>query len=379
MSKRYRSSDKNEMDSQRELLDSLMGINRNNDREEEQVTDFRDDRCCKFYITGLCPNDVFVNTKMDTGPCSKVHSDELKAQYEKSSADQYRYDSTLEREFLHRINEAEKIIRRARQRVEDDKIDENLDPDVNPDIIRINQEMSSLLAAAQTAGDEGDIEKVYDLVLNKVDALQKERAYHMRKIEEMKRQAQYRDKQDQSKKLRVCDVCGSFLSIFDSDQRLSDHFMGKQHTGFQYMRDAVEAIRARREARGGGAAAPSYSSYNGSSSSGNGGGRERSRDRDHYGGGGSYRSGLGYNADNTDSRRDNDNRYGRGRDRSRDRGNRDRDSRDNYRERDRERDRGYSGNTGGGRNDRNSRDRNRDSRNGGDREGGFRGDRGSHR
>jgi hypothetical protein len=35
------------------------------------------------------------------------------------------------------------------------------------------------------------------------------------------------------KKLRVCDVCGSFLSLFDSDKRLTDHFMGKQHVGFQ--------------------------------------------------------------------------------------------------------------------------------------------------
>lgn len=27
--------------------------------------DFRDERVCKFFITGMCPNDIFVNTKMD--------------------------------------------------------------------------------------------------------------------------------------------------------------------------------------------------------------------------------------------------------------------------------------------------------------------------
>ena len=36
-----------------------------------------------------------------------------------------------------------------------------------------------------------------------------------------------------NKKLRVCDVCGSFLSILDSDKRLADHFLGKQHLGYQ--------------------------------------------------------------------------------------------------------------------------------------------------
>jgi hypothetical protein len=33
-------------------------------------------------------------------------------------------------------------------------------------------------------------------------------------------------------------------------RRLQDHFLGKQHIGYQYMRDTVEAIRKRREAKG---------------------------------------------------------------------------------------------------------------------------------
>ncbi len=59
--RKYRESGKNEMDSQRDLLDSLMGINRNNDRSGEQVSDYRDDRVCKFFITGMCPNGALSN------------------------------------------------------------------------------------------------------------------------------------------------------------------------------------------------------------------------------------------------------------------------------------------------------------------------------
>eukprot|EP01041_Mallomonas_annulata_P004362 gene4362-8679_t len=47
-----------EMDSQRALLDSLMGINRNNDREGDEISGFKDDRLCKFFLCGLCPHGV---------------------------------------------------------------------------------------------------------------------------------------------------------------------------------------------------------------------------------------------------------------------------------------------------------------------------------
>ncbi len=43
------------MDSQRDLLDSLMGLNRNND-QKDAVKDFRDERVCRFFLTGLCPH-----------------------------------------------------------------------------------------------------------------------------------------------------------------------------------------------------------------------------------------------------------------------------------------------------------------------------------
>ena len=55
-------------------------------------------------------SDIFVNTKMDEGPCEKIHSDALKIAYEKSG-DLYCYDSVVERHFLSRINEADRVIK----------------------------------------------------------------------------------------------------------------------------------------------------------------------------------------------------------------------------------------------------------------------------
>ena len=53
---KYRDAAKSELDAQRELLDSLMGINRNNDRKGDQVMSYKDDRVCKFFLTGMCPH-----------------------------------------------------------------------------------------------------------------------------------------------------------------------------------------------------------------------------------------------------------------------------------------------------------------------------------
>lgn len=53
-----------------------------------------------------------------------------------------------------------------------------------------------------------------------------------------------------NQKLRVCDVCGAFLSIFDSDRRLADHFGGKLHLGYLQIRRKIKEIaEARRERR----------------------------------------------------------------------------------------------------------------------------------
>lgn len=242
--KKYRDAAKSELDAQRELLDSLMGINRNNDRKGEQVLDFRDDRVCKFYLIGLCPHDIFVNTKMDEGPCEKIHSEALKADFERHN-DPYMYDSMIEKEFSNRVTEADRLIRRSRARVEDGKEDEELNPEINPDIIRIHGEISRVIQEAERAIAADDIDRAQELTLTRLEDLNKEKQGALSRINDLRKQRLGSN----DKKLRVCDVCGSFLSVLDSDKRLTDHFLGKQHIGFQYMRDSLEAIRKRRDER----------------------------------------------------------------------------------------------------------------------------------
>lgn len=176
----------------------------------------------------------------------KIHSEALKSEFERSG-DVHLYDSLIEREFQTKIAEADRVIKRARARIEEEKIDESVNPDINPEVLRLNGVISALLVEAEKAAENDDIDKAQDLILNKLEELQREKIIVIAKLSEQKRQLMQKSGGDNNKKLRVCDVCGSFLSIFDSDKRLSDHFLGKQHIGFQYMRDKVESIRTYRE------------------------------------------------------------------------------------------------------------------------------------
>lgn len=46
----------------------------------------------------------------------------------------------------------------------------------------------------------------------------------------------------QQKRLRVCEVCSSYLGLNDDDKRLADHFNGKLHLGFLQIQDKYEEL-----------------------------------------------------------------------------------------------------------------------------------------
>ncbi|GKV47774.1 hypothetical protein SLEP1_g54639 [Rubroshorea leprosula] len=47
-------------------------------------------------------------------------------------------------------------------------------------------------------------------------------------------------------KLHVCDICGAFLSVYDSDRRLADHFGGKLHLDYMQIRDKLAELQEER-------------------------------------------------------------------------------------------------------------------------------------
>ena len=79
------------------------------------------------------------------------------------------------------------MIKRARARIEEEKIDESINPDINPEVIRLNGVITSILNDAEKAADGDDIDKAQELILTKLDEVLKEKAAVVSKISEQKR------------------------------------------------------------------------------------------------------------------------------------------------------------------------------------------------
>ncbi|CAN6245048.1 unnamed protein product [Urochloa humidicola] len=108
------------MDAIRKQLDQLMGANRNGDVREVSRK-YYDRDVCRLYLAGLCPHDLFQLTKMDMGPCPKLHSLQLRKEYEEAKAKGTdNYDRELEETIERLIVECERKIQRALKRLEEE-------------------------------------------------------------------------------------------------------------------------------------------------------------------------------------------------------------------------------------------------------------------
>ncbi|GJN21537.1 hypothetical protein PR202_gb09021 [Eleusine coracana subsp. coracana] len=120
------------MDAIRKQLDQLMGANRNGDVQEVSRK-YYDRDVCRLYLAGLCPHDLFQLTKMDMGPCPKLHSLQLRKEYpwspelflfilyeEAKAKGTDNYDRELEETIERLIVECERKIQRALKRLEEE-------------------------------------------------------------------------------------------------------------------------------------------------------------------------------------------------------------------------------------------------------------------
>lgn len=166
---RYRDVAQSEIDIQRALIGELMGNTHVVLPQGEIISDFRDSRICRRYLCGLCPHELFTNTKMDLGPCDKIHNDDLRDKYDESvRTGGENFDDLLERSLQHYINQVDRKIETARHRIDSTKTDESddFDLELNPEYMRIDAEMQVLTNLASEAGDDGDVDKAQELMGN---------------------------------------------------------------------------------------------------------------------------------------------------------------------------------------------------------------------
>ncbi|CAN6725057.1 unnamed protein product [Malus baccata var. baccata] len=314
------------MDALRKQLDQLMGANRNGDVREVNRK-YYDRDVCRLYLVGLCPHELFQLTKMDMGPCPKVHSLQLRKEYEEAKANGTdNYDRDLEDVIDRLIVECDRKINRALKRLEDDDAKAAIAISVSevtqtPEILELSMQIKEKLKEVDQYDLEGKtdlkiraLEIVEELRGNRadkqsillLDAFNKDRAAlpqplpnppplaplpvvvpdartqemineKLKKAEDLGEQGMVDEAQkaleeaealkklparqepilDSSKytaadvritdqKLRVCDICGAFLSVYDSDRRLADHFGGKLHLGYMQIREKLAELQEER-------------------------------------------------------------------------------------------------------------------------------------
>ena len=150
------------MDAQRKFLDSLLGKNRNGDLKETKK--FTDEDVCKNYLCGLCPYELFNNTKMDEGECDKKHSDILRQDYEEASKHkEYSYERELMRTLEKLVEDCDKKIARSKQRIQNNSSND----------LSTAAAVQALITKAQELGEEGKIEESEEL-LQQAELLKKQ-------------------------------------------------------------------------------------------------------------------------------------------------------------------------------------------------------------
>ncbi|KAE8577101.1 hypothetical protein XENTR_v10004435 [Xenopus tropicalis] len=226
-----------------QLLDELMGRDRNLAPDEKRTNVHWDhESVCKYYLCEFCPAELFTNTRSDLGPCEKIHDENLRKQYEKSS----RYMKCgYEKDFLRYLQsllaEVERRIRRGHARLalsQSQQASGSVGPaGKNEEKIQVlTDKIDGLLQQIEELGSEGKVEEAQGM-MKLVEQLKEERELLKSTTSTIESFAA------QEKQMEVCEVCGAFLIVGDAQSRVDDHLMGKQHMGYAKIKSTVEELK----------------------------------------------------------------------------------------------------------------------------------------
>ncbi|KZT53992.1 LUC7-domain-containing protein [Calocera cornea HHB12733] len=240
---------------QRKLLEQMMGPEAMG--SVPQNINWEDEKVCRNFLCGTCPHTLFTNTKMDLGPCPKSHLEKLKTEFvaakEKDPSNPIfeRFQREYESNIFQFVDECDRRIRAAHRRLEKT-------PEENAKTTNLMREIGEIELAIQGGtekieqlGEAGEVEKSMQ-ELAAVEALKAEKTEKERELQQLTETSGASGHQ----KLRVCEVCGAYLSVLDSDRRLADHFGGKMHLGYHELRQMLEKVNQERRARANGPAPP---------------------------------------------------------------------------------------------------------------------------
>ncbi|KAJ7581162.1 hypothetical protein C8J56DRAFT_959266 [Mycena floridula] len=280
---------------QRKLLEQMMGPEAMGVANANLT--WSDDKVCRNFLCGTCPHALFTNTKMDLGACPKSHTERLKAEYNAAKEAEpnnplfNKFQLEYEQNIFAFVDECDRRIRAAHRRLEKTPEENAKTTNLMREIAEIELAIQGGTEKIETLGEMGKVDESMREMMA-IEALKSEKADKERDLQQLTDTSGASGHQ----KLRVCDVCGAYLSVLDSDRRLADHFGGKMHLGYHELRKMLPVFKEEREKRkaaaasvapptapGGPAAPVSQGSRDrGDYKSSRGGDDYRDRDRDRH-------------------------------------------------------------------------------------------------
>ena len=182
---------------------------------------------------------------MDLGPCPKSHLPRYKELYDAAVERGETFPqivSDFQRNIHIFVTDMDRKISANRRRLEQTPEEMERFNAMMRDINEIEEAITAATSEMESLGEQGRVEESLK-ELEKVDALKSERSEKEKELQTLQENSGASGHQ----KLRVCDVCGAYLSILDSDRRLADHFSGTMHMGYQRLRDLLKEIQSEKK------------------------------------------------------------------------------------------------------------------------------------
>mmetsp|Transcript_57233 Transcript_57233/g.123822 ORF Transcript_57233/g.123822 Transcript_57233/m.123822 type:complete len:452 (+) Transcript_57233:174-1529(+) len=225
------------MDETRALLDALMGPNRN--RKEPVSTDqpdFADDSVCKYFLVGFCPHDWFTMTRRSLTPCTKIHSEIMRSQFEVHQ-DVQAYRAEYEEEFLHHLEKiaAECTAYIARERTKcrgaGGKM-VRMPPEIKARCDEMEKRYATLIKLSEELADES---------VSRSEAQMKQALALKDELDSIKKQYTSEFAGED-----ICEVCGVKYPLGDGAHDKESHKRGKTHSGFAQIREKINELRGKK-------------------------------------------------------------------------------------------------------------------------------------
>jgi hypothetical protein len=136
-------------------------------------------------------------------------------------------------------DDLDRKIKKGKERLDIDDKDIPLNKEAEERVNGISDKIQKILKQIEVLGEEGRVDESQQL-MQVIDQLKSEKELILLTggFDGVNKSVMSQDK-----RMKVCDICGAFLVVGDTDKRISSHLDGKQHIGFAMIRKTIEDFR----------------------------------------------------------------------------------------------------------------------------------------